>query len=108
MNLDMYQIESRRTWNDAETAIDQIDNAVLGISGEAGEIADLWKKHRYQGHEFDAAKVADEIGDVLFYLARLADQIGKPLTAIADANISKLQRRYPDGFDAERSRNRRG
>jgi NTP pyrophosphatase (non-canonical NTP hydrolase) len=78
----------------------------LGITGEAGEVADLIKKHLGHGHELDVDKVAKEVGDVLWYLAALGDQLGFSLGAIAEMNINKLRDRYPDGFSRERSINR--
>lgn len=51
-------------------------------------------------------ELANELGDLLWYLTLAADAIGVPLEEIAQKNVEKLRRRYPDGFDAERSRNR--
>ena len=104
--FDRYQRQTRRTWRGDGSVQDQIDNAVLGLVGEGGEIAEKWKKHRFQGHEWNCDNVAEEIGDILFYAARLAELIGWDLSTVADANIEKLRRRYPEGFSEERSRNR--
>lgn len=52
--------------------------------------------------------MAEEAGDVLWYLAEIADALGITLEDIARRNIAKLRNRYPDGFDPERSRNREG
>jgi NTP pyrophosphatase (non-canonical NTP hydrolase) len=78
-------------------------NGALGLSGEAGECADHVKKHLFQGHELDRAHLAEEIGDVLWYCAELASGIGRSLDEIAEMNIAKLRKRYPDGFDSDRS-----
>lgn len=43
----------------------------LGLSGEAGEVADLIKKYFYHGKPFDRAKLIEEAGDVLWYAAYL-------------------------------------
>lgn len=69
----------------------------LGIAGEAGEAADLIKKHVGHGHPLNKEKLAKELGDVLWYTAMLADLIGLPLSEIARINIEKLHARYAGG-----------
>ena len=78
----------------------------LGLTGEAGEVADLIKKHIGHGHELDVGKLKLELGDVLWYVTGLAQVLGLTLSEIAQANINKLERRYPAGWDPERSKNR--
>lgn len=151
---------------------DKIDNGILGLIGETGELIDIYKKWVYQSHpgaELPKDRLADELGDVIWYLAEIADgmeknlrdiicadfdrldqsarklkvalplrktimhmmddalliektcseekmrvymhlimehaaqlakQIGMPMAEIAQRNIDKLKKRYPDGFDA--------
>lgn len=105
MTINEYQQLAQRTAN-ASTRSDKIENGVLGLCGESGECADEWKKHLHQGHDFDRAHMAEELGDVLWYAAELAAGLGLTLDEVAARNISKLRRRYPEGFDAERSRKR--
>ena len=81
-------------------------NGVMGLNGEAGEVIDLVKKHLFQGHELPTDKLLDELGDVLWYLAISAAAIGRNLEEVMEHNVSKLLKRYPDGFDAERSKKR--
>lgn len=81
-------------------------NGVMGLNGEAGEVIDLVKKARFQGHELDTEKLMKELGDIAWYLAVTAISIGYSLSDVFDANIAKLQKRYPDGFDKARSMNR--
>lgn len=83
-------------------------NGVLGLCGETGEVADLLKKHKFQGHTLDRDKMVEELGDVAWYLAVTAHAIGYNLGDILTGNIEKLKVRYPDGFDAERSLHREG
>jgi NTP pyrophosphatase (non-canonical NTP hydrolase) len=78
----------------------------LGIAGEAGEVADLIKKYLGHGHCLDRAKVMLELGDVLWYVAALAETVGTDLESVAQANIAKLRARYPNGFEKARSQNR--
>lgn len=70
----------------------------LALCGEAGELANLIKKAAWHGQPADPARVADELGDVLWYIADLATHYGLDLEHIAAANVEKLARRYPDGF----------
>ena len=64
----------------------------LGITGEAGEIADKIKKKERDG-ELDEEDLSKEIGDVLWYLSQLASQLDRDLGEIAEENIEKLQDR---------------
>ena len=68
----------------------------LGLNGEAGEVANEVKKAiRNDGHisAERRAKILDEIGDVLWYITRLAVEFDAPLAEIAQANIDKLEKR---------------
>lgn len=107
-SLDDYQHAAMRTTIHERGAADMkaLSWNALGIAGEAGEVADLIKKHVAHGHELDEAKLTRELGDVLWYVAALAHDIGVSLSTVAHENVEKLKARYPDGFDRERSKNR--
>ena len=81
-------------------------NGVMGLAGESGECIDIMKKHLFQGHELAAATLKDELGDVLWYIAITASGLGLSLEEVANYNIEKLTKRYPQVFAAERSINR--
>ena len=102
MTINEYQRLAQRTAN-TRTKSEKIENGILGLCGETGEIADVYKKYLYQGHEFDRGHMAEELGDVCWYVAEMASGLGLPLEEIMAQNIEKLRNRYPDGFDAERS-----
>lgn len=97
-----YQCLALRTASSSQP-YDHILNGVMGLNGEAGECIDIVKKNMFQGHTLDIDKLIDELGDVLWYVAITADGIGVQLEDIMQHNIDKLRKRYPDGFDAERS-----
>ena len=78
----------------------------LGITGEAGEVADLIKKHLGHGHEFDRNLVVKELGDVLWYVAAIATLNGLTLSDVAMTNVAKLRLRYPEGFSEAASKAR--
>lgn len=88
-------------------ADDALDNAALGLCGEAGEFADVLKKHFYQGHPNEPKHLAKELGDILWYVAMGATALGYDFEEIMIMNIEKLKARYPEGyFDSERSQHR--
>lgn len=104
MTINDYQQAALRTANTEKLSDREIlTNGVLGLSGESGECADIVKKHLFQGHELDAEKLANELGDVAWYLAVTAEAIGLDLETVLQMNVDKLRKRYPDGFSAERS-----
>ena len=112
MHINEYQHEALRTamgmGSDIPIVVKgaSILNGVLGLTGEAGECADLVKKHLFQGHELDKEHLAKELGDVAWYLAVTAYALGYDLETILLMNVEKLWKRYPEGFDSVRSRNR--
>lgn len=77
------------------------------MCGEAGECIDILKKHEFQGHELNEEKLIDELGDVLWYIAQTAVGLNVDLEEIAQHNVEKLKRRYPEGFSADKSINRK-
>jgi NTP pyrophosphatase (non-canonical NTP hydrolase) len=103
MKLNEYQLLASRTACPHEF---ELANYGLGLTGEAGEVADLVKKSMFHGHEIDQDEIKKELGDVMWYLALLASLAGLSLEEVARANIEKLEKRYPEGFSFERSKNR--
>ncbi len=95
-----------RTRGDASALSDRLVMGALGLSGEAGEVTDHVKKIVFQGHEIDRQIMAEELGDVLWYVASLLDALDLDMSDVLEANIAKLRARYPEGFSPERSRNR--
>ena len=81
--------------------------AALGLTGEAGEVGEVVKKEIGHGHPEDRDKIAKELGDVLWYAALLATLYDLDLGEVANANIEKLRKRYPEGFSTSDSLERR-
>lgn len=79
----------------------------LGIAGEAGEFVELIKKQAGHGHPVDPVKEKKELGDIVWYIADMCSKRGYSLDEIAQLNIEKLKKRYPNGFDQEKSQNRK-
>lgn len=88
------------------TATCRLMQGLMGLCGESGEALDILKKVIFQGHELDRQHLASELGDVAWYLAVSADALGFSLNEIFRMNIEKLRKRYPEGFDSERSKER--
>ena len=98
-DLDMYQQVAKTT------AIYPREQAIiyptLGLTGEAGEVANKVKKIiRDDGNKINEGLVQEisaEIGDCLWYISVLADDIGIKLSDIANANLEKLANRKEKG-----------
>ena len=98
-DLDMYQKVA------LTTAIYPREQAIiyptLGLTGEAGEVANKVKKIiRDDGNKINESlvqEISDEIGDCLWYISVLADDIGCKLSDIANTNLIKLENRKKKG-----------
>ena len=97
MNLNKYQEEA------VKTAIypQQIVYPALGLAGEAGECCEKVKKAlRDNDGVFDDERreeLKKEVGDVLWYLANLANDLGYSLEEVAQVNLDKLKSRQDRG-----------
>ena len=103
MTINEYQKLAMTTLNPELDKKDVLINGVMGLCGESGEAIDIVKKWLAQGHELDKEKLAGELGDVAWYLAETATALDLNLEDIFEANIEKLRKRYPQGFDSRRS-----
>ena len=106
MTINEYQKLAMTTLNPELSEKDVLINGVMGLCGESGEAIDIVKKWLAQGHEQDKEKLKKELGDICWYLAETATALGCNLEEIMAANIEKLKKRYPEGFDSVRSQNR--
>lgn len=101
MRFDDYQRQAMTTALDTNKDISTLYYRTLGLTNEAGEVAGKVKKLiRDQGGEFDKESrkaLADELGDVLWYLQALSEFVGIPLGEIAQINLDKLKSRQERG-----------
>lgn len=97
MTLDEFQKAAMRT---AGHNRGNIAYSMGGIGGESGEYVDVVKKHLFhgKGRPESAREALLELGDLLWGIAQAADAWGHTLEEVAEANIAKLKRRYPQGF----------
>ena len=89
MTFDEYQEFARSTAIYPEDC--KVVYPTLGLCGEAGEVAEKIKKHMRDGRTL--VGVGLELGDVLWYISALADDLGVILEEIAQANVAKLSSR---------------
>ena len=108
MTINEYQKLAMTTLNRDLSERDVLLNGVMGLCGESGEAIDIVKKHLMHGHELDREHLIDELGDVAWYVAETAYALDVDLEEVLTRNIDKLKKRYPDGFDSERSIHREG
>ena len=106
MKINEYQKLAMKTLNPELSERDVLINGVMGLCGESGEAIDIVKKHLAQGHPLDREALAEELGDICWYVAETAQVLGYDLETIMTMNIEKLKKRYPDGFSREDSINR--
>lgn len=101
MKFDEYQQQALTTAKFNDDEFKDMMHWVLGVVGESGEIAEKFKKIIRDKNgivsEEDRAELGKEIGDVLWYLAVLAQQLGLSFGDIAGANLAKLKSRKQRG-----------
>jgi NTP pyrophosphatase (non-canonical NTP hydrolase) len=94
MDMNDYQAQARTTAIYPEDL--GLIYTALGLTGESGEVAEKVKKMVRDGTELNIVKkgeIALELGDVLWYIANLAHEIGVSLETIAKTNIKKINNR---------------
>ena len=95
MDFNKYQNQSRKTAIYPKSA--KVIYPTLGLCGEAGEVAEKVKKTiRDNKGKFTSEKlneIADELGDVLWYISNLSSDLGFKLDFVAERNIKKLKSR---------------
>ena len=99
MDFNAYQDAARKTALYAHSF--RVTYPALGLASEAGEVAGKVKKVlRDRGGDFGEDQIAaikDELGDVLWYVATLASDLGLDLDEIAAGNVDKLRSRLERG-----------
>ncbi len=97
MNFDEYQQAiTRFAVYSRDNELMMLSYLALGLNGEAGEVAEQIKKAIRNDSEITPErrqKIFDELGDVLWYAARMASELGFSFAEIAAANVHKLEQR---------------
>ena len=84
--------------------IERLLTAGVGINAEGGEFLEIIKKMIFQGkpaNEDNLEHLKIELGDVLWYVAQACMALNISFEEVADMNIDKLSKRYPEGHFAE-------
>lgn len=107
MDVNEYQKLALKTLNPNLSKKDILINGVMGLCGESGEAIDIVKKHLAQGHYLNKEHLIEELGDIAWYLAETAYALDISLEEVLKINIEKLKNRYPNGFDTQKSIDRK-
>lgn len=78
----------------------------IGLATEAGEFLDALKKHVFYGKDLDTVNLREEMGDVFWYCAIIADELGVDFSEVMERNIAKLKARYGEKFSEDRANER--
>lgn len=97
MDLNEYQRLARRTEKD-DYGIPALVYHALALAGEAGEVGNkvkkIWRDNGGGLTDVRRTEICDELGDVLWYVAMVADSAGLDLQLVAQRNIEKLEHRH--------------
>jgi NTP pyrophosphatase (non-canonical NTP hydrolase) len=107
MDLNEYQKLAARTIPQDKPKDKRVAEFCVGTLEEAGESVGVLKKVVFHDHPFNEEKrekLVSELGDLMWHVAALATEYGLTLDEIGDYNVNyKLKKRYPKGYDNERS-----
>lgn len=84
----------------------RLNHAVVGLAGEVGELAGAVEGWVYYGKDLDVKNVKEELGDLCWYIAEACNALGISLSNVMEANILKLQVRYPEKYTDDAAANR--
>jgi len=99
MNLAKFRGVVRRTWNTALPHGERKTHAVLTLTTEAAEVADIWKKAAFSNRPDKASGInmvhlAEEIGDAVYGILAVCEEFGLDLEYCLDVTAGKLEKRY--------------
>lgn len=106
LELNEYQELAYRTVNKYLLYDEQEMHALHGMVSEIGELHGLYQKN-FQGHLIEEEHLKKELGDLMWFIAEYCSAKGWSLEDICYMNIEKLEERYPNGFESERSLHRK-
>lgn len=93
--FDEYQYEAGKTAiYPADRALDYL---VTGLAGEVGELASVYAKSVRKDAPLDAGHLLSEVGDVLWFLAMICDELEINMSVVASENLDKLRGRMERG-----------
>ncbi len=90
----------------SDDGLKRLLHAGIGLSTEGAEFLDALKKHIFYGKELDRVNLAEELGDIFWYLAIASDELGIEFETVMSRNIEKLKARYGEKFSEQRAEHR--
>jgi len=99
MEFDHYQQLAVRTRQTPAGDVPPVVISLLGLAGEAGQLLSEYKKSVRDGpaHKLHRDRVAEELGDLLWYVANVAEQFDLKLNDVAEGNLRKTDERWGSG-----------
>jgi NTP pyrophosphatase (non-canonical NTP hydrolase) len=100
VDIRAYQEDALRTDQVPGNVNDELDTALmvpmLGLAGETGQLLSEYKKHLRDGesHRLFKDRVAEELGDLLWYISNIASKFGLDLNEVAAGNLRKVKARW--------------
>ena len=98
MDLKKYQEFAHQGILPAAYGKNQLLHFALGLAGETGEVCDDIKKREYHGRDISLEHTKEELGDVMWYVANICNELGFTLDEVLELNMAKLKKRYPDQY----------
>lgn len=98
MTLIDYQSEAYRVIQSHANDREEILHWVIGLTEEAGEVASLVKHKYFHNEDIFNIKIAEELGDVLWYISAMCTVLDISLADVARINLAKLRVRFADGM----------
>ena len=95
LTMDTYQQQAKATAVYPEVKADQY--LIAGLAGEVGELASIFAKHWRGDGDLNHDHAKAELGDVLWFVAMLAEQLDTDLSTVAQGNLNKLADRANRG-----------
>ena len=102
MDADEYVKEAARTKGgpyDIHKVGKYVLHGAIGLATESGELLDHLKRVIYYGQAFDPVKIMEELGDLMWYVACICDEMDLSLEQVMEQNIAKLMIRYQDKWN---------
>jgi len=96
ITLKEYQEFAHMAPHPASIGKNQLLHYALGLAGEVGEVCDDIKKREYHGRDIPMSHTKEELGDVMWYVANVCNELGFDLQEVIEENMSKLKKRYKD------------
>lgn len=99
MEINEYQRMSNVAVQRHDSEKDAMAHWLLGLTEEAGEVSGLIKHKYFHNEPISVLSIAEELGDVLWYVGVICTTLGISLDDVAKANVAKLDIRFDREYD---------